>query len=57
MEIDRYRKLTQQDTKAMYDDALEEKNQVKRMDQLLDEVSEPCRDDQMTTVLPLTGRR
>jgi hypothetical protein len=39
VELDRYRKLTQKETKVIYDNALEEKQQVKRMEQMMDEVS------------------
>lgn len=38
MEIEKYRRLTQKDTKEMYDQALEDKQQMKRMEQMLDEV-------------------
>ena len=44
MEIDKYRRLTQKDTKMMYDNALEEKQQVKRMEEMLDEVRERRRE-------------
>lgn len=38
VEIDKYRRLMQKDTKNMYDSALEEKGQVRRMEKMLDEV-------------------
>lgn len=39
MEIDRFRKLTQQDVKKMYDRALEEKFQVRQIEKQMDEVN------------------
>lgn len=38
MELERYRRLRQRDTKEMYDQSLEEKRQVKYMEKMLDEV-------------------
>lgn len=39
LEVARFRKLTQKETKTMYDKALDDKRKVKQMEQELDEVN------------------
>lgn len=38
MEIERFRKLTQKETKSMYNKALEDKYKVRQMEKQMDEV-------------------
>lgn len=38
MELDRFRRFTQQDVKRMYDRAIEDRRKVKQMEQQMDEV-------------------
>ena len=38
IEVDRFRKLNQKEVKTMYDQALEDKNKIKQIEQEMDEV-------------------
>ena len=41
IEVDRFRKLNQKEVKTMYDQALEDKNKIKQIEQQMDEVRVP----------------